>query len=58
MISNGLVGLCGEIYAQYQGAADVNMGRGAIVSDLQQLSSAKLFSENSVQERKLHLHLH
>ena len=31
MISNGLVGLCGGIYAQYQGAADVNMGRGAIV---------------------------
>ena len=27
MISNGLVGLCGGIYAQYQGAADVNMGR-------------------------------
>ena len=26
MISNGLVGLCGGIYAQYQGAADVNMG--------------------------------
>ena len=34
MISNGLVGLCGEIYAQYQGAADVNMGRGAIVIGL------------------------
>ena len=25
-ISNGLVGLCGGILAQYQGAADVNMG--------------------------------
>lgn len=34
MISNGLVGLCGGIYAQYQGAADVNMGRGAIVIGL------------------------
>lgn len=34
MISNGLVGLCGEIYTQYQGAADVNMGRGAIVIGL------------------------
>lgn len=34
MISNGLVGLCGGMYAQYQGAADVNMGRGAIVIGL------------------------
>ena len=34
MISNGLVGLCGGIYAQYQGAADVNMGRGSIVIGL------------------------
>ena len=34
MISNGLVGLCGALYAQYQGAADVNMGRGAIVIGL------------------------
>lgn len=34
MISNGLVGLCGGLYAQFQGAADVNMGRGAIVIGL------------------------
>lgn len=34
MISNGLVGLSGGIYAQYQGASDVNMGRGAIVIGL------------------------
>jgi putative ABC transport system permease protein len=34
MISNGLVGLSGALYAQYQGAADVNMGRGAIVIGL------------------------
>lgn len=34
MISNGLVGLCGGLYAQYQGAADVNAGRGAIVIGL------------------------
>ncbi len=33
-ISNGLVGLCGGIYAQYQGSADVNSGRGAIVIGL------------------------
>ncbi|MEF2877716.1 MAG: ABC transporter permease [Blautia sp.] len=34
MISNGLVGLCGGVYAQFQGAADVNAGRGAIVIGL------------------------
>ena len=34
MISNGLVGLCGGIYAQYQGSEDVNFGRGAIVIGL------------------------
>ena len=34
MISNGLVGLSGGLNAQYQGAADVNMGRGAIVIGL------------------------
>ncbi|MBR1477888.1 MAG: ABC transporter permease [Lachnospiraceae bacterium] len=34
MISNGLVGLSGALYGQFQGAADVNMGRGAIVIGL------------------------
>ena len=34
MISNGLVGFCGALYGQFQGAADVNMGRGAIVIGL------------------------
>lgn len=34
MLSNGLVGLCGGLYAQYQGSADVNAGRGAIVIGL------------------------
>lgn len=34
MISNGLVGLSGGMYAQFQGAADINMGRGAIVIGL------------------------
>ena len=34
VISNGLVGLSGGMYAQYQGNADVNMGRGAIVIGL------------------------
>ena len=34
MISNGLVGLCGGVFSQYQRAADVNIGRGAIVIGL------------------------
>ena len=34
MISNGLVAMSGALIAQYQGAADVNMGRGAIVIGL------------------------
>ncbi|MBP5198709.1 MAG: ABC transporter permease [Lachnospiraceae bacterium] len=34
MLSNGLVAMSGAILAQYQGSADVNMGRGAIVIGL------------------------
>lgn len=34
MISNGLVGLSSALYTQYQGFADVNAGRGAIVIGL------------------------
>lgn len=34
VISNGLVGLSGGLYAQYNGNADINMGRGAIVIGL------------------------
>ncbi len=34
MLSNGLVALSGAILAQYQGFADINMGRGAIVIGL------------------------
>ena len=34
MISNGLVGLSSALLAQYQGFADINMGRGAIVIGL------------------------
>ena len=34
MVSNGLVALAGALLAQYQGAVDVNMGRGAIVIGL------------------------
>lgn len=34
MLANGLVALSGALLAQYQGAADVGMGRGAIVIGL------------------------
>ena len=34
MISNGIVALAGGLLAQYQGFADINMGRGAIVIGL------------------------
>ena len=34
MISNGIVALSSALFTQYQGAADVNMGRGAIVIGL------------------------
>lgn len=34
MISNGIVALASALFTQYQGAADVNMGRGAIVIGL------------------------
>ena len=34
MLSNALVAMAGGLLAQYQGAADVNMGRGAIVIGL------------------------
>lgn len=34
MISNGLVALSGALLGQYQGFADVNMGRGAIIIGL------------------------
>ena len=34
MLSNGLVALSGALLAQFQGASDINMGRGAIVIGL------------------------
>lgn len=34
MLSNALVALAGALWAQYQGSADINMGRGAIVIGL------------------------
>lgn len=34
VLSNGIVALSGSLYTQYQGNADINMGRGAIVIGL------------------------
>ena len=34
MLSNGIVALSGALLAQYQGFADINMGKGAIVIGL------------------------
>ena len=46
MLSNGLVALSGALLAQYQGFADINMGRGAIVIGLAAvIIGEKLFSK-------------
>lgn len=58
MISNGLVGLCGGIYAQYQGAADVNMGRGAIVIGLAAVIISEVIFGKFCAHRKAALPLH
>ena len=34
VLSNGIVAFAGALLAQYQGAADINMGKGAIVIGL------------------------
>ncbi len=53
MISNGLVGLCGGMYAQFQGAADVNMGRGAIVIGLAAVIIGEVLFAKFAAKRKL-----
>ena len=53
MISNGLVGLSGGIYAQYQGSADVNMGRGAIVIGLAAVIISEVLFEKICACRKI-----
>ena len=53
MISNGLVGLCGGLYAQYQGAADVNMGRGAIVIGLAAVIIGEVLFDKFCEKRKM-----
>ena len=53
MISNGLVGLCGALYGQFQGASDVNMGRGAIVIGLAAVIIGEVLFGKFVSKRKL-----
>lgn len=43
VISNGLVALSGALLAQYQGFADINMGRGAIVIGLAAIVIGEVF---------------
>lgn len=45
VLSNGLVGFAGGLYAQYQGFADVNMGRGAIVIGLASVIIGEVLGE-------------
>ncbi len=45
MISNGLVALASALYSQYQGFADINMGRGAIVIGLAAVIIGKVVFE-------------
>ncbi len=53
MISNGLVGLSGGIYAQYQGSADVNTGRGAIVIGLAAVIISEVIFEKLCAGKKI-----
>ena len=53
MISNGLVGLCGALYGQFQGASDVNMGRGAIVIGLEAVIIGEVLFGKFASKRKL-----
>lgn len=53
MLSNGLVGLSGGVLAQYQGAADVNMGRGAIVIGLAAVIISEVIFEKLYAGRKI-----
>lgn len=53
IISNGLVGLCGALYGQFQGASDVNMGRGAIVIGLAAVIIGEVLFGKFASKRKL-----
>lgn len=52
MLSNGMVALCGAFYGQFQGAADVNMGRGAIVIGLAAVIIGEVVFGKFVAKRK------
>ena len=53
MLYNGLVGLSGGMYAQFQGAADINMGRGAIVIGLAAVIIGEVLFGKFASKRKL-----
>ncbi len=55
MISNGLVALSGALLAQYQGFADINMGRGAIVIGLASVVIGEAILGRFFQNFGLHL---
>ncbi len=44
-LSNGVVALSGGLMTQFQGTADVNMGRGAIVIGLASIVIGEVFCE-------------
>lgn len=48
-LSNGLVGLAGALFAQYQGFADVSMGQGLIIAGL----AAVILGETIVRPRRI-----
>ena len=47
-LSNGLVALSGSLFAQYQGFADINMGRGAIVIGLAAVIIGEVHHQNAL----------
>ena len=53
MISNGLVGLCGALYGQFQGASDVILGRGASVIGLAAVIIGEVLFGKFASKRKL-----
>ncbi|MCD8025992.1 MAG: ABC transporter permease [Clostridiales bacterium] len=50
-LSNALVALSGSLFAQYQGFADINMGRGAIVIGLAAVIIGQVFGEALFRKR-------
>ena len=51
VLSNGLVALAGSLFAQYQGFADINMGRGAIVIGLAAVIIGEVLGEAIFRKR-------